>query len=114
MSGWIAGVLISFFAVVGLTEVCRGIRDCLLLPRHGRCAFVLCCKGHDESLEYQVRAMASRARDMRLPCPPIVVVDAGMDAETRAVCEALARDIGGLRICSAGELPGFLEGELQN
>jgi hypothetical protein len=114
MAEIIAGVLISFFAVVGFAEVLRGAKKYLLEPAGKRAAFVVTCAGHDEQIEYCVRALVNRGNE--LPCcgdRMIVIVDAGMDDETRYICMRLARDIDGVTVCTTGELPYIFGGELQ-
>lgn len=111
----IAGVLISFFAVVGFAEVLRCAKKYLLEPVGKRAAFVVTCAGHDEQIEYCVRSLANRANEIacggdRL----IIVVDAGMDDETRGICERLAHDIDGVTVCKTCELPHMFGEELQN
>lgn len=115
MPGIIAGVLISFFAIVGLAEVGRGVIKYLLTPKLERAAFIVTCKGHDEQIEYYLRSLANQADEYRfLSQPHIVVIDAGMDDETRRICENLARDIDGIAICRTDELPMLFSSELQN
>jgi hypothetical protein len=107
----IAGVLISFFAVIGITEAGRLIKKYLLAPVGKRAAFVVTCAGHDEQIEYYVRSLANQANDLNLGGDRlIVVVDAGMDTETRAICEKLANDIEGVTICTTGELARIFGG----
>jgi hypothetical protein len=111
----IAGVLLSFFAVVGIAEVGRCIRKYLLEPAVKRAAFVVTCAGHDEQIEYCVRSLENQANELRLGGDRlIIVIDAGMDAETRAICEKLEHDISGVTVCKTSELPYIFDGELQN
>lgn len=115
MPGIIAGVLISFFAIVGLAEVGRGVMKYLLTPKPGNGAIIVTCKGHDEQIEYYLRSLANQADEYRfLNRPHIIVIDAGMDDETRSICESLARDIDGIAICKTNELPMIVSSELQN
>jgi hypothetical protein len=111
----IAGVLLTFFAVVGVAETWRCIKKYLLAPAGKRAAFVVTCAGHDEQIEYYVRSLANQANEMSLGgSRQIIVVDAGMDDETYAICEKLENDIDGLTICKTGELSHIFGGELQN
>lgn len=115
MPGIIAGVLISFFAIVGLAEVGRGIVKYLLTPKPGNGAIIVTCKGHDEQIEYYLRSLANQADEYRfLKKRNIIVIDAGMDDETRGICESLAHDIDGIAVCKSNELPLLIGGELQN
>lgn len=114
MAEIIAGVLVSFFAVVGFAEVLRCAKKYFLEPAEKRAAFVVTCAGHDEQIEYCVRSLANRVSE--LPCRAdglIVIVDAGMDDETRDICMRLSRDIDGVTVCKTGELAYIFGGELQ-
>lgn len=115
MPGIVIGVLISFFAIIGLAETLRGIKNYLLSPKQERAAFVLSCKGHDEQIEYNVRALANQATELRFHGQALIIIlDEGMDDETRGICETLARDIEGVTVCRSYELPLLFGGELQN
>jgi hypothetical protein len=111
----IVGVLLSFFAVVGMAEIGRCIKKYLLSPAVKRAAVVVTCAGHDEQIEYCVRSLANKANELSLGGDRlIIVVDAGMDNETRAICDKLESDIDGVTVCKTGELPRIFGGELQN
>jgi hypothetical protein len=111
----IAGLLISFFAVVGIAETGRSIKHYFFSPKHGTAAFVFSCKGHEEQIEYYLRSLANQASELGLSGEPlIIVIDRGMDDETRSICERLTYEINGLEVCKTGELPLLFGGELQN
>ncbi len=111
----LAGLLISFFAIVGIAETGRCIKSYFLSPKHETAAFVLSCKGHDEQIEYYLRSLANQARDFRFCGEPlIIVIDTGMDSETLDICERLTSEINGLTVCKTGDLPLLFSGELQN
>ncbi|HEX2939009.1 MAG TPA: glycosyltransferase family A protein [Ruminiclostridium sp.] len=111
----IAGVLLSFFAVIGIVELSRCVKNYMLAPCSKSPAFVVTCAGHDEQIEYCVRSLANQAVEL-CPCGKrlIVVVDEGMDDETRSICERLEQDIDGVTVCKRLELPRLFSGELQN
>ena len=66
--------------------------------------WVLPMSGHVEQAEYQVRSLVTRCRwkdkSRRARC---VVVDEGMDGETRQICELLCRDFPCLTLCGQGD-----------
>lgn len=105
------GTVISFFAVVGVVEICLSLREAVLRVPAGRVVFMVPVQGGDQSVEYVVRAIFYHARARHYSLPDIVVLDEGMDAETRAVCEKLAEELGCVRICRRQELPDRLCGE---
>lgn len=111
----IAGVLITFLAAVGLTELWCYIKKYVYEPTGQKAAFVVTCSGHDEKIEYYVRALANQASDLRFYGDRLVVIiDAGMDDETRAICEKLEKDISGVTVCKMSDLPYIFGGQLQN
>jgi hypothetical protein len=111
----IAGLLISFFAIIGLAETGRVIKRYFLSPKEEKAAFVFSCTGHEEQIEYYVRSLANQANELRFSGEPlIIIIDAGMDDETRRICESLESEISGLTVCKTGELPLIFGGELQN
>lgn len=115
MPGIIAGILLSFFAIIGITETYRSIKHYMLAPTQGRAVFTLSCKGHDEQIEYHVRSLANQANDMRFHgAPLIVIIDAGMDEETRNICEKLTKDLNGVTVCKNTDLSHLFCEELQN
>lgn len=111
----IAGLLLSFFAIIGVVEVGRWVKEYLLAPAGKKAAFVVTCAGHDEQIEYCVRSLADKANELHFGGDRhIVIVDEGMDDETRAICERLERDIEGVTVCRVGELGRVFGEELQN
>jgi hypothetical protein len=110
----IAGVILSFFAVVGIAETGRCIKKYMLASVGEKTAFVVTCAGHDEQIEYCVRSLVNQANELCVGGDrPIIVVDAGMDDETRAICERLECDIDGVTVCKIDELPHMFGQELQ-
>lgn len=111
----IAGVLLSFFAAVGISEIWRYIKKYAYELAGQKAAFVVSCSGHDEKIEYYVRALANQANELRFSGDSLVVIiDAGMDDETRTICEKLEKDISGVTVCKTSELPYIFGSELQN
>ena len=111
----IAGVLLSFFAVIGIAETGYWLKKYLLTPLIKKTAFVVTCSGHDEQIEYCVRSLANQASEFcRAGEKLIVIVDAGMDDETRGICEKLEHDIEGVTVCKTGDLNHVIGMELQN
>lgn len=107
----VVGTVIAFFAVVGVAEICLSLREAIMRVPTGRVVFMVPVQSGDESVEYVVRAIFYHARTRHRALPDIVVLDEGMDAETRAVCQKLAEELGCVRICRRQELPERLCGE---
>lgn len=110
----IGGALLAFFAIIGFTETLRSAAEALLKPRGG-VRFVLSPGTHDDNVEYRIRSLVFRASAL-LPSgewPLVVVVDNGMDAETRKICELLSKELGCVGIFRGEELPGLLGAQMR-
>lgn len=95
---WGTGLLI-FFAIVGMAECCRAFVWFLLRPEKQNTVTVrLYFKGHREDAEYILRRAVARVHWMR-SAEEILCVDGGMDAETRKICEIVARKYPFVHIC---------------
>ncbi|HEX3027012.1 MAG TPA: hypothetical protein VHR42_07275 [Clostridia bacterium] len=105
----IVGTAVAFFTIVGIVEVSRGVMERLLLPNGEKMIFLIASSGHSESMEYRVRSLVYLAREMHLKSlPSIVIVDEGMDNETRKICELLASEFECVGICGNGELSSLI------
>lgn len=115
MAYLIPAALLCFFAVVGVAEIAKSIKKRMLTPCFKNPAFIITCSGHDEQIEYSVRSLVSQADEL-CPCGRrlIILLDEGMDEETRSICKFLEHDIAGVTVCKRPELLHLFGGELQN
>ena len=108
----ILGAAKSFFAIVGFTEVWNRAKERFLLPGGRHVSFIISLKGHEERIEYTLRTLVFKMRGISDdPEPMVIVIDLGMDEETKKICEVLAEELGCVRICSSKELPLVVCGE---
>lgn len=108
----IAGVVIAFFTVIGITEVIRNGLRYILTPSEDRLTYVVRVHGRDEGIEYIVRALAFAAREQGAKnVPVIILVDDDMDAQTHQICEVLAGELDCVRVCKSQEIPLVLNAE---
>ena len=115
MTEIIMGTLVAFFVIIGVTEFFHTMGDFLFKPPSGRVRFFVTSCGHDEQLEYMIRSVAHRAPSF-LPAdrkPLIIVVDNGMDEETKKICSLLSEELGCVEICRSEELPDKFRGDFQ-
>lgn len=102
MAELITGTILAFLAIVGAAELLRALTDYMLRPSRGKVAFIVAISGHEEQTEYLLRSLIFKARAVSFlyhkPC--IIVVDRGMDDETKKICETLADELGCVEICS--------------
>ena len=100
----VIGTVIAFLAITGVVELCRNVQQYFLGMPEKRVVFTIAAKGRDENIEYVIRSIFFNAREQHYKLPDIIVVDDGMDSETREICEKLAYDLGCVRICRKHEL----------
>lgn len=87
-------VVVLLLALYGCMEGLRRLTERVLTLPADCGMLVLVFRGHCEDAEYTLRSAATR----RLP---IVAVDAGVDAETRAVLETVANTVCGVECVTA-------------
>lgn len=102
----IAGALITFLAIFGASELIFKLKNQLMMSKMKNTAIVVACEGHDEEIEYQLKSLATRSEYLKHSGGRvIIIVDRGMDEETRTICEKLKNDIDGIEVCKASDLP---------
>ena len=103
MAEGIFWIFLSFFSVLGLFSFVRILQNAFT-ARETQDTVVLIPVGSDApSAELKIRAVMSDGWDSVLQNGEFAVVDVGMDAETRAVCDRLSEEYG-LEILSVGEV----------
>lgn len=108
----IAGIVLAFFAVIGVTEVIRNGLRYFLTPPEDRVTYVVNVHGRDEGVEYIVRALAFAAREQCTKnVPVILLIDDDMDAQTRQICDVLAGELGCVSVCKSQEIPRLINAE---
>lgn len=112
----ISGTLLAFFAIIGASELLRAAGDFLLKPKKGRVTFIVTPRGHDEQIEYMIRSVVYKAGAFSSAStkPLVIVIDNGMDEETKKICEILSGELGCVEICKTNELPVVLGENLQS
>ena len=111
----IAGAIITFLAIFGAVELLSRLKRKLLKSAVKGTAIVVAASGHDEEIEYSVRSLVSQADDLETGGERfIVVVDNGMDEETRKICEKIKSDFCGVEVCKMSELSQVFERQLQS
>lgn len=105
MSGLIAKILFTFFAIVGVVEL---LRRFLLWLMKTDCPetfyLVVPFSGHNDKAEAVLRGALEQIKTLEGEKGLIVCVDCGMDEETKQICRAMCNDNTEIRLCSANEL----------
>jgi hypothetical protein len=112
----VAGTLLAFFAIVGAAEMFRSLCTFLLRPQENKIAFLVASRGNDEQIEYIMRSLVFRAGVLNAVCktPCIVIIDQGMNDETKKICDILSKEMGCIEICKSNELTTILNRDFQN
>ena len=86
--------MVLVLALYGCAELIRHIVRAVMLPSRGwEGVWVIPVSGHREDVEYIVRA-ASVQRERAGLKGRILLLDAGMDEETRRLAEQICREVG--------------------
>lgn len=102
----IVGALITFLAIFGASELIFKIKNQLMMSKIKNTAIVVACEGHNEEIEYELKSLAVRSEYLKHSGGRvIIIVDRGMDDETRAICKKLEKDIDGVEVCKVSDLP---------
>ena len=106
MEDMIGRILVAFFAVVGLTELCRFVLFWLTRPGwEEKITVLVCVSGNDSKVEYRLRGALERLRWLR---------HTGHRELICVVCETFALANPSVRLCMAADLPETLNGEFAN
>lgn len=111
----IAGTLLAFFAIVGAAEMFRSLCTFFLKPQGNKIAFLVASRESDEQIEYIIRSLVFRAGVLNSVCktPCIVIIDQGMNEETKKICDILSKEMGCIKVCKSNELHNFINRDFQ-
>lgn len=110
MITYIATAIIILTSIIGVTEIFRLIEHRILTGKERpQLVSVIPLKGHVEKAEYLLRGVANEALWENHAHDNIVVIDMGMDEETREICAMLAEELKCLTVCQKEELPTVIE-----
>jgi hypothetical protein len=111
----VAGTMLAFFAIVGAAEMFRSLCTFLLRPQENKIAFLVASRGNDEQIEYIIRSLVFKAGFLNTVCktPYIVIIDQGMNDESKKICDILSKEMGCINICKSNELINFLNRDFQ-
>ena len=93
-------VVFALFAIVGIVELFRVLLFRILkIKQIGKLYFVVPMKGHNEEAELVLRSAHERIQWLPDCEAEVLVVDCGMDEETKQICEIASFDLSGIRLC---------------
>ena len=108
----IIGTVIAFLSLAGILELGRCVLEFFYSQPQDKITLIIHSRGHDGRIEYLLRSMIFKSRGEGLKAlPVIIVVDDGMDEETRAICRKLSEEYGYIHICGKHDLPVLLDPE---
>lgn len=104
----LAKIVFVLFAILGIIEAFRMFLFWLLKTENsGKLFLILSMQGHEEEAELEIRSACERARWLPDSEVQVLVVDSGMDEETREICEIACCDMPEVRLCSPEEIEQF-------
>jgi hypothetical protein len=111
----IAGTILAFFAIVGAAELFRSLCSFLLKPSTNKFSFLITSRGKDEQMEYVIRSLVFKAGLLNVVCktPCIIIIDQGMDEETKKISDILSNEMGCIKVCKSKELATILKNDFQ-
>jgi hypothetical protein len=101
-------VVFVLFAIFGMVESFRIALFWLLeKPTCGKFYYVIPMRGHNEEAELILRSAYERVQWLPDRAVQVLVVDCGMDDETRRICELTVFDLPEIQLCFPEEIDGI-------
>ncbi|MCI1964671.1 MAG: hypothetical protein LKJ17_00845 [Oscillospiraceae bacterium] len=102
-------IVFVLFTILGMVEAFRIFLFWLLkTEKSGKFCLILTMTGHDEDAELVLRSACERLRWMPDRQAELIVVDCGMDEETRRICELTCFDLPEICLCRPDEVNNIL------
>ncbi len=109
MLNLIAKVVFALFAVLGLVEMFRRFLFWLLRTKNpGKFYLIVSIRGHEEEAELILRSACERLKWLPDRHAEMILVDSGMDQETRKICEMACCDLPEIHFCRPDEMNWLL------
>ena len=107
----IVKIVFVLFAVVGMLEAFRALVFWLLRTKNpGKLYLIVSMSGHDEEAELVLRSAQERVKWLGSSEAQVLLVDRGMDEETRKICDSAAAEMPELRLCRPDEVEKIIFG----
>lgn len=98
-------IVFVLFAVLGIVEAFRMFLFWLLKTENpGKLYLVISLSGHDEDAELILRSACERIRWIPDSNAELIVIDRGMDEETRQICKTACLDLPEIYLCRPDEV----------
>ncbi len=103
--------VMTIFSVIGIATVIQWLAGRFLSDaKNQHLISIIPCDGHREDVEYLVKNTYVRMTDQcRCKNCSIILVDCGMDTETRNICNMLVHDLDFVKICGRSEIGTFVQ-----
>lgn len=99
------------FAVLGMVEAFRLFLSWLLKTKNpGKLYLIVSMSGHDEEAELVLRSACERVKWLGGGEAELLLIDCGMDEETRRLCDFAAGELPELRLCRPDEVEKIICG----
>ncbi len=106
MSYIVLDILMIFLSLVGIISIIRSIIFKIFSPKEDTSVIIISPVGkNSNNAEFILRSWGERLRWSRGSAQDkIICLDAGLDHNTRKICEAVAKEYGNMEIMTCSEL----------
>ena len=109
MTVYILIIIVLIFALIGVAETIKNIVFFITSQCSKDAVVILPIKGHNEKAEYMIRGIFERSRwESETGVKTFIVLDCGMDCETRQICEKFCSEHSGMRVCDEADIDKIL------
>ena len=106
----ISATILCLFAIFGFVAFVKALIFKIYKPKNESEYLIIDFKGKPEDVEYTLRSRLSHARWIGKSAPEnIIIIDKGLSAEERKICNLICNETEIIKICTPAELYKFLE-----
>ncbi len=102
--------IIIVTSIIGLATIISTIIHRSSLDQNQQLISIVPLSGHVEKIEYIIRSMLIQFKQTNIinSQPYIIIIDMGIDDETKKICYLFAEKNTNISICKKDELPSFI------
>lgn len=101
----IAAATLCLFAIIGFVAFVKALIFKIYKPKNKNAYIVLDAQKSNEDIEYTLRSWAARIKWLGAAAPDsVIIVDNGLNKESREICRLICRESELFKICTPIEL----------
>ncbi len=103
--------IIIITSIIGLASIVSAIIHKSTISQNQHLISIVPLSGHVEKIEYIIRSMLIQFQQTNIvnSQPYIIIIDMGIDDETKKICCLFAEKNNNISICKQDELPSFIK-----